>query len=101
MSFQKTIAVLLLSTFLLVVGASAVHTHSSAVDALDTVETSVGHSHAGGCSFCHVVKERVAVVDTIEEYTTLCVVERHDQVVVRMISDRCPLETAGRAPPLG
>lgn len=97
---SRIIATLLLNAFLLVAGASAMHVHAGVIGAPTAIEASTDHDD-GGCSFCQVVKERIAVVDTIEEYTTLCVVERHDQVVVRKISDRCPLETAGRAPPQG
>jgi hypothetical protein len=98
--FARFIAAVLLNAFLLVAGASAMHVHAGVIAAPRAIKASADHDD-GGCSFCKAVKERVAVVDTIEEYTTLGVVERHDQVVVRMISDRCPLETAGRAPPRG
>ncbi|HLP29349.1 MAG TPA: hypothetical protein VK147_11970 [Candidatus Didemnitutus sp.] len=97
---SRIIASLLLNAFLLVAGASAMHVHAGVIGSSAAIEASTDHDD-GGCSFCHVVKERIAVVDNIEEYTTLCVIERHDPVVARMISDRCPLEAAGRAPPRG
>ena len=75
------------------------HIHAEVIGAPTAIETSADHDD-GGCSFCNAVKERIAVVDNVEECcTTLCVIERHDQVVACKISDRCPLETAGRAPP--
>ncbi|MBK6419284.1 MAG: hypothetical protein IPM83_06260 [Ignavibacteria bacterium] len=100
MSFRKSIAIFLLNAFLLVAGASAMHMHAGVIGAPAAIEASTDHDD-GGCSFCHVVKERIAVVDDIEEYTTLSVVCCRELVAARMISDRCPLETAGRAPPRG
>lgn len=97
----RIIAAILLNAFLLVAGASAMHMHETVIGAPATFEVGTDHGDDGGCSFCHVVKERISVVDDIEEYTTLSVVGHCEQIVARMISDRCPLETAGRAPPRG
>ncbi len=97
---SRIIASLLLNAFLLVAGASAMHVHARVIGAPTAIETSADHDD-GGCSFCNVAKERIAVVDNVEEYTTLCVVESHDPVVARILSDRSPLEAAGRAPPRG
>lgn len=98
--FFRIIAVVLLTALLLVVGATAAHTHSNTKDTHCTVEANAGHSHDGGCSLCSVEKDRVAVVDDVEVYEPQRIIVGHEFFEAQETFDRCPLVSVGRAPPV-
>jgi|GEM_PF-551784 len=96
----RLIAAFLLNAFLLVAGASAVHAHKTVINAPIAIGAGVDHDDDGGCSFCSAVKCCAAVVDNIEDNVPLRKVTGHEALLAQSIYDRCPLQAAGRAPPV-
>jgi len=94
---------MLLVAFVVVSGAAAVHVHEDH-EIANTVLTSQAEDDAtstSDCGLCHVTKER-AVHTTHHldaHFTTASTLQQ--PLVANLVSDRCPLRIAGRAPPGG
>ncbi|HCN05400.1 MAG TPA: hypothetical protein DIS79_07245 [Bacteroidetes bacterium] len=106
MTLIRTIAGLLLATFIVVIGASALHVHDGHEEAGTHVEamSTDGHGHTSedspeSCDLCKVIKDRVAVVPTLDLLFVgrTQILELPPPTLVRVA--RIPLETSGLAPP--
>lgn len=100
MMFHRIISLMLLVAFVVVSGAAAVHVHEhheSATTVL-TAQADDGGS-SSECGLCHVTKERaVHTTHHLDAYSTT-VSTLQQPLVANLVSDRCPLRIAGRAPP--
>lgn len=101
MIVQRIISIVVLVAFTLVTGAAAVHVHEDHATQKTTL-TSASDDTPGSsdCGFCHVVKERATTTQhhTVV-YQTAALTVQHP-VVANLVSDQCPLQVAGRAPPV-
>lgn len=105
MFLQRFIALLLLLAMTLVMAGAVVHAHEHghAEETTQVVVSPVGeHEHgAAECSLCKVTKERVTMADADVTFVVSYSVVPMSPLVRNLISDRCPQERTGRAPPRG
>jgi hypothetical protein len=99
MSLARTIACLLLTAFLVVIGGASMHAHETEIGMPAHIEAAADHGDEGGCTLCDVVKERVAVMSSYDHVVVHVETTMRTPVVRTLIDDRCPQERVGRAPP--
>jgi len=105
MFLQRFIASVLLLAMTLVMAGAVMHAHEHGHEEETTrlVVSPLGDHEDGAaeCSLCKVTKERVTVANAeVTFVVTYCVVQMRP-LVQNLISDRCPQERTGRAPPRG
>ena len=105
MFLQRFIALLLLLAMTLVMAGAVVHAHEHGHEDETTrlVVSPVGEHEEGAaeCSLCKVTKERVTMADASVAFVVGYSVVPMSPLVRNLISDRCPQERTGRAPPRG
>ncbi len=103
--FQRIIASMLLLAMTLVMAGVVVHAHEHGhmEETARLVVSPVGEHEDGAaeCSLCKVTKERVTMADTNVAFVVGYSVVPMSPLVRNLISDRCPQERTGRAPPRG
>jgi hypothetical protein len=101
--FLRITASVLLACMTLVMGVAAVHTHEHHDEPTHEVVSAVGghHEQVSVCALCKVTKERAEVsvcnLDVAWVPSDTCT----PPFVRNLVSDRCPQERTGRAPPQG
>ncbi len=105
MFFQRFIASVLLLAMTLVMAGAVVHAHEHGHEdeTARLVVSPVGEHEDGAaeCSLCKVTKERVTMADANVAFVVSYSVVPMSPLVRNLISDRCPQERTGRAPPRG
>jgi hypothetical protein len=103
--FLRITASVLLACMTLVMAGAVMHAHEHGHEEETTrlLVSPLGDHEDGAaeCSLCKVTKERVTVANAeVTFVVTYCVVQMRP-FVQNLISDRCPQERTGRAPPRG
>lgn len=95
----RILATILLVCFTLVLSAGAVHAHGEELLQAEQVEQCHDSDAHDACALCDATKDvHVAVVvDHRVDVTTVS--DAHEPLIANSISDRCPLQQPGRAPP--
>ena len=103
MFLRRFIASMLLLAMTLVMAGTVVHAHEHGENHAHEVVLPAGDHEDGAveCSLCKVTKERVTLAAARVTFSvTYCVLQMRP-FVRNLISDRCPQERTGRAPPRG
>ncbi len=95
----RPLATILLACFLLVLSGGALHAHGSELLQAEQLEQCHDADAHDACALCDVTKDaNVAVV--FEHHLVIDMVgSAHEPLIANMVSDRCPLQQPGRAPP--
>lgn len=103
MFLQRFIASMLLLAMTLVMAGAVVHAHEHVEERTKQFISPVGDHQDGAveCALCKVTKERVTMANADVTFVVSYSVVPMGPLVRNLISDRCPQERTGRAPPRG
>ena len=101
--FLRITASVLFACMTFVMGVAAVHTHQHHNAPTHDVVSAVGghHEQVSVCALCKVTKERAEFSECNLEVAWVQIDKCTPPIVSNLVSDRCPQERTGRAPPQG
>lgn len=103
MFLRRIIASVLLLAMTLVMAGAVVHAHEHVDTPVRETVVPAGEHEDGAveCALCKVTKERVMISDFAVTFVVQSCGVQREPLVRNLISDRCPQERTGRAPPQG
>jgi hypothetical protein len=95
----RPLATIVLLCFVLVLSAGALHAHGGEIFKAEHIEQCHHDEAHDACALCDVTKD-VHTAIVFEHHVVIDMVgTAHEPLIANMVSDRCPLQQPGRAPP--
>ena len=96
---HRLLATIVLVCFALVLSVGAVHAHGAELFQPEQVEHSHDSEAHDACALCDATRDAHVAIVVDHRIVISIVGDAHEPLIANMVSDRCPLQQPGRAPP--
>jgi hypothetical protein len=96
---HRLLATIVLVCFTLVLSAGAVHAHGAVLLQAEQIEQCVDSDAHDACALCDATRDAHVAIVIDHRIVLHTVSDAHEPLIANIISDRCPLQQPGRAPP--